>query len=55
MVGPSGVAAIPTTAIGPPHNAVSPAVPALSGLGLRLRGKGVACATAAPVGNRPNT
>jgi len=33
LVGASGFAAIPTTAIDPPHRAASPAVPALSGPG----------------------
>lgn len=37
LVGTSGSAAIPTTALDPPDRAASPAVPALSGPGPRLR------------------
>ena len=33
LVGTSGFAAIPTTALDPPHRAASPTVPALSGTG----------------------
>src|SRR5450759_1053847 len=40
---PNGFAAIPTTALDPPHSAASPAVPALSGPGPQYSSRQAVC------------